>query len=113
MKRGTLILEDGSEFNGFVFGATKNTTGEVGKKIIIDFIFLFMYDYYCLVFQTGMVGYTESLTDPSYCGEILVLTFPLIGNYGLFFTEVIGNVYPIFKVYPMKRRWMSLVYHDG
>ena len=35
-----------------------------------------------LVFQTGMVGYTESLTDPSYCGEILVLTFPLIGNYG-------------------------------
>jgi len=39
MKRGTLILEDGSEFNGFVFGATKNTTGEVGKKIIIDFVF--------------------------------------------------------------------------
>ena len=38
-----------------------------------------------LVFQTGMVGYTESLTDPSYCGEILVLTFPLIGNYGSFF----------------------------
>lgn len=34
------------------------------------------------VFQTGMVGYPESLTDPSYCGEILVLTYPLIGNYG-------------------------------
>jgi carbamoylphosphate synthase small subunit len=45
----------------------------------------FTYNYFCLVFQTGMVGYTESLTDPSYCGEILVLTFPLIGNYGLFF----------------------------
>ncbi|CAF1336207.1 unnamed protein product [Adineta steineri] len=64
MKRGTLILEDGSEFQGYVFGASTNTTGEV-------------------VFQTGMVGYTESLTDPSYCGEILVLTFPLIGNYGV------------------------------
>ncbi|CAM2704180.1 unnamed protein product [Rotaria socialis] len=64
MQRGTLILEDGSEFTGFVFGATTNTTGEV-------------------VFQTGMVGYPESLSDPSYCGEILVLTFPLIGNYGV------------------------------
>ncbi|CAF4122334.1 unnamed protein product [Rotaria sp. Silwood2] len=64
MKRGTLILEDGSKFNGFVFGASTNTAGEV-------------------VFQTGMVGYTESLTDPSYCGEILVLTYPLIGNYGV------------------------------
>ncbi|UJR35525.1 hypothetical protein I4U23_028279 [Adineta vaga] len=64
MKRGSLILEDGSEFNGYVFGAETNTSGEV-------------------VFQTGMVGYTESLTDPSYCGEILVLTFPLIGNYGV------------------------------
>ncbi|CAF0784945.1 unnamed protein product [Rotaria sordida] len=64
MKRGTLILEDGSKFNGFVFGTSTNTSGEV-------------------VFQTGMVGYIESLTDPSYCGEILVLTFPLIGNYGV------------------------------
>ncbi len=43
-----------------------------------------MYFYFYLVFQTGTVGYTESLTDPSYCGEILVLTFPPIGNYGLF-----------------------------
>ncbi len=86
MKYGTLILEDGSEFKGFVFGASTNTTGEVGKTIIIDFVFfVFTYDYFCLVFQTGMVGYVESLTDPSYCGEILVLTFPLIGNYGLLF----------------------------
>jgi len=38
---------------------------------------------YILVFQTGMVGYTESLTDPSYCSQILVLTYPLIGNYGI------------------------------
>ncbi|CAF0824021.1 unnamed protein product [Rotaria sordida] len=64
MQHGTLILEDGSEFNGFIFGASANATGEV-------------------VFQTGMVGYIESLTDPSYCGQILVLTFPLIGNYGV------------------------------
>ncbi len=86
MKYGTLILEDGSEFKGIVFGASTNTTGEVGKTIFIDFIFfVFTYDYFCLVFQTGMVGYVESLTDPSYCGEILVLTFPLIGNYGLLF----------------------------
>jgi hypothetical protein len=40
MKRGTLILEDGSEFNGFVFGATTNTAGEVGRKIIIDFVYV-------------------------------------------------------------------------
>ncbi|CAF4439724.1 unnamed protein product [Rotaria sp. Silwood2] len=64
MQQGTLILEDGSKFDGFVFGASTNTAGEV-------------------VFQTGMVGYVESLTDPSYCGQILVLTFPLIGNYGV------------------------------
>ncbi|CAF1248522.1 unnamed protein product [Rotaria sp. Silwood1] len=64
MKRETLILEDGSEFNGFVFEASTNISGEV-------------------VFQTGMVDYVESLTNPSYCGEILVLTFPLIGNYGV------------------------------
>ena len=42
------------------------------------------------MFQTGMVGYNESLTDPSYCGEILVLTFPLIGNYGLSFINHIS-----------------------
>ncbi|CAF3158465.1 unnamed protein product [Rotaria sp. Silwood2] len=64
MQRGTLILEDDSKFDGFVFGASTNVTGEV-------------------VFQTGIVGYTESLTDPSYCGQILVLTSPLIGNYGV------------------------------
>ncbi|CAM4984383.1 unnamed protein product [Rotaria socialis] len=64
MKRGTLILEDGSKFDGFTFGASTNTAGEV-------------------VCHTGMVGYVESLTDPSYCGQILVLTFPLIGNYGV------------------------------
>lgn len=63
-KKAQLILEDGATFNGYVFGADQSTAGEV-------------------VFSTGMVGYTESLTDPSYYGQILVLTYPLIGNYGV------------------------------
>ena len=61
---GKLILEDGSVFEGQSFGANKSTAGEV-------------------VFSTGMVGYPESLTDPSYLGQILILTYPLIGNYGV------------------------------
>lgn len=61
---GRLILEDGSEFEGVSFGASRSAAGEV-------------------VFSTGMVGYPESFTDPSYCGQILVLTYPLIGNYGV------------------------------
>jgi carbamoyl-phosphate synthase small subunit len=59
-----LILEDGTEFIGTSFGYQKNTSGEV-------------------VFNTGMVGYPETMTDPSYRGQILVITFPLIGNYGV------------------------------
>lgn len=61
---GKLILSDGTFFLGQTFGAEINSSGEV-------------------VFNTGMVGYPESLTDPSYFGQILVLTFPLIGNYGV------------------------------
>lgn len=63
-RRSTLVLEDGSEFSGWSFGKVKNTNGEV-------------------VFNTGMVGYPETLTDPSYNGQILVFTYPLIGNYGI------------------------------
>ncbi|MCD6204397.1 MAG: glutamine-hydrolyzing carbamoyl-phosphate synthase small subunit [Candidatus Marinimicrobia bacterium] len=59
-----LILQSGMEFSGFNFGAEFPASGEV-------------------VFNTGMVGYPESLTDPSYYGQILVLTYPLIGNYGI------------------------------
>lgn len=61
-----LVLEDGSAFGGFSFGAPldENVVGEV-------------------VFNTGMVGYPESFTDPSYRGQILALTYPLIGNYGV------------------------------
>lgn len=59
-----LELEDGTVYQGYSFGAEKSTAGE-------------------LVFQTGMVGYPESITDPSYRGQILVITFPLVGNYGV------------------------------
>jgi carbamoyl-phosphate synthase / aspartate carbamoyltransferase len=59
-----LELQDGYVCFGESFGADKSTAGE-------------------LVFQTGMVGYPESITDPSYRGQILVITFPLVGNYGV------------------------------
>jgi carbamoyl-phosphate synthase/aspartate carbamoyltransferase len=63
--KGVLHLADGSLFEGTSFGSTAaSVSGE-------------------LVFQTGMVGYPESLTDPSYAGQILVITFPLVGNYGV------------------------------
>ena len=58
------MLEDGSIFNGIGFGHPNEIVGEV-------------------VFNTGMVGYTETLTDPSYRGQILCITYPLIGNYGV------------------------------
>ncbi|KAJ5945906.1 Carbamoyl-phosphate synthase large subunit [Penicillium verhagenii] len=59
-----LELADGTVYQGYNFGAEKSVSGE-------------------LVFQTGMVGYPESVTDPSYRGQILVITFPLVGNYGV------------------------------
>jgi carbamoyl-phosphate synthase small subunit len=64
IKKVKLVLENGQEFEGFSFGAEHSVSGE-------------------LVFSTGMVGYPESLTDPSYKGQILALTYPLIGNYGV------------------------------
>jgi len=63
-KKAQLILEDGSKFTGFVFGSQRSCSGEV-------------------VFTTGMVGYEQSLTDPSYFGQILTFTYPLIGNWGV------------------------------
>lgn len=63
-RRAYLVLEDGASFAGFSFGSESGTQGEV-------------------VFNTGMVGYPESFTDPSYRGQILALTYPLIGNYGV------------------------------
>ncbi|RDJ32657.1 MAG: carbamoyl-phosphate synthase (glutamine-hydrolyzing) small subunit [Crenarchaeota archaeon] len=63
-KFGKLILDDGTVLEGMGFGYSTTTFGEI-------------------VFNTGMVGYTETLTDPSYSGQILTLTYPLVGNYGV------------------------------
>jgi carbamoyl-phosphate synthase small subunit len=63
-KRAILALQDGSVFEGYSFGAESDTSGEV-------------------VFNTSMTGYQEILTDPSYAGQIVLPTYPLIGNYGI------------------------------
>ncbi|KAG5851724.1 hypothetical protein ANANG_G00054790 [Anguilla anguilla] len=59
-----LILEDGTRMKGLSFGHGRSVSGE-------------------LVFNTGLVGYPEALTDPSYRGQILTLTYPIVGNYGV------------------------------
>jgi carbamoyl-phosphate synthase small subunit len=64
IKKAILLLEDGTFFLGKGFGEPKKTSGEV-------------------VFSTSMVGYPEALTDPSYKGQVLTLTYPLVGNYGV------------------------------
>ena len=64
MRDVTLVLQDGTEFKGKSFGYEKNVVGEV-------------------VFNTAMMGYPESLTDPSYAGQLMTLTYPLVGNYGV------------------------------
>lgn len=64
MRKVTLILDDGSRFHGKSFGYEKPVAGEV-------------------VFNTAMMGYPESLTDPSYAGQLMTLTYPLVGNYGV------------------------------
>lgn len=73
MRKVTLRLSDGTEFHGTSFGYEAPVAGEV-------------------VFNTAMMGYPESLTDPSYAGQLMVLTFPLVGNYGVppFTTEPNG-----------------------
>ena len=63
MEKAVLVLEDGSIFEGVSFGAPTQRTGEV-------------------VFNTAITGYQEIFTDPSYSGQIVVLTYPQIGNYG-------------------------------
>ncbi|SDG68728.1 carbamoyl-phosphate synthase small subunit [Aneurinibacillus thermoaerophilus] len=63
-KQARLVLEDGTVFTGKSFGAQGESLGEV-------------------VFNTGITGYQEVLSDPSYCGQIVTMTYPLIGNYGI------------------------------
>jgi carbamoyl-phosphate synthase small subunit len=62
--KAKLVLEDGKSYNCVSFGADGETTGEI-------------------VFNTSMTGYQEILSDPSYCGQMIVMTYPLIGNYGI------------------------------
>ena len=64
LKKAFLALEDGTVFAGYSVGADKDTLGEV-------------------VFNTGMTGYQEILSDPSYCGQIVTMTYPQIGNTGM------------------------------
>jgi len=73
-----LILEDGQEFEGFSFGSENAVAGEI-------------------VFNTAMTGYPESLTDPSYKGQILVLTYPSVGNYGVPGKDIEDNMYRFFE----------------
>lgn len=77
-KKARLILEDGTEFGGYNFGADIPVSGEV-------------------VFNTAMTGYPESLTDPSYSGQILVITFPLVGNYGVPAFEKENGIFKFFE----------------
>ena len=74
-----LILEDGRVFKGKPFGASGRVTGEI-------------------VFTTAMTGYLETLTDPSYYGQMVIQTFPLIGNYGVIPEDFEGAA-PAMKAY--------------
>lgn len=74
MKKGYLILEDGTQFRGKLINNAGSSEGEV-------------------VFNTSMVGYDQIITDPSYAGQIVVMTYPLIGNYGVF-SEALEAAYP-------------------
>lgn len=85
MKRNFLVLEDGSKYEGKAFGDEKEVAGEV-------------------VFSTGMVGYHEALTDPSYQGQILVLTYPLIGNYGVPYLDKSQSILDSFESKSIKAR---------
>ncbi len=83
-KKAYLILENGTVFEGTSFGAEKETTGE-------------------LVFTTAMTGYLETLTDPSYYGQVVMQTFPLIGNYGVIHADFETDT-PVLKGY-IVREW--------
>src|SRR5512145_2824223 len=77
-----LVLEDGNVFEGYSFGYEKSISGEV-------------------VFNTAMTGYPESLTDPSYKGQILVLTYPIVGNYGVPGKMTEDSMYKFFESYAL------------
>ncbi len=72
MKKRYLVLQDGTVFEGYAFGADKESIGE-------------------LIFSTNMVGYIETLTNPCYYGQIVMQTFPMIGNYGIIEEDFVGE----------------------
>ncbi len=78
LKKAKLVLEEGTEIMGISFGSESSVAGEV-------------------VFNTSMVGYPESLTDPSYKGQILVLTYPMVGNYGIPYKVMENNLPKFFE----------------
>ena len=83
-RKAFLILENGAYFEGEAFGAEKETAGE-------------------LVFTTAMTGYLETLTDPSYYGQVVIQTFPLIGNYGVIPADFESEA-PALKAYIVRNR---------
>ena len=91
-RNGLLVLEDGSVYSGKMFGAKRSTTGEV-------------------VFSTNMVGYPESMTDPSFYGQIINLTYPMIGNYGI--PDLKYDEFNLNKYFESRRIWCNgLVIQD-
>ena len=92
MQKAYLILENGTIFEGKSFGAAGEAIGEI-------------------VFTTAMTGYLETLTDPSYYGQIVVQTFPLIGNYGVI-PEDFESECPHVKAY-IVRDWCQDHPHNG
>lgn len=85
-KRGKLVLENGKTFEGVSIGSSKSSRGEI-------------------VFSTNLVGYPESFTDPSYCGQILTLTYPMVGNYGCPSYDL--DNYGLHKYLESKKIWLN------
>ena len=102
----TIELEDGRVFHGKSFGASKSVTGEIGSsscqcaQIALS------------VFQTGMVGYVEALTDPSYCRQLLVLTYPLVGNYGVHDASTLPDDTTVNCAFESERVWPAALIVD-
>ncbi len=86
MKKRYLVLADGTAFEGYAFGADCESIGE-------------------LIFNTNVVGYIETLTDPSYYGQIVLQTFPTIGNYGIIESDFVGE--SVLKGYAV-REWCEV-----
>ncbi len=88
-----LVLENGLEFQGYSFGYRSEADGEV-------------------VFNTAMVGYPESLTDPSYSGQILCITYPIIGNYGIPGDKLENGVSKVFESEKIHVRALVISYYS-